>query len=278
MPKKLWSKLDNKTTQGLFMGYKGKSYKAKVLTERKLCINKDVVVENPLTLILLVEDIVWNLKNKVVEVQQSNEDLSGCRNPTLAKCEDETHTPKVGDLESSGTPENSQLDCRGQNNSHWGVLDIIRKVSKCRCPKWPRMSHLDICSPSYGQKKGRESNWQFDSRPLKVKNRPDPNMRWESATWRWKALEKSYKIGLELVPIGGWGEKLWWPKVPGVQTGTVSGLHFGSPGTKNHLGVGAVAQRKEYYMGEGGGFPRVRAMVNQLSPRSPVACPNTKKV
>jgi hypothetical protein len=28
-----------------------------------------------------------------------------CRNPTLAKCGDETHTPKVGDLESSGTPE-----------------------------------------------------------------------------------------------------------------------------------------------------------------------------
>jgi hypothetical protein len=28
-----------------------------------------------------------------------------CRNLTLAKCEDETHTPKVGDLESSGTPE-----------------------------------------------------------------------------------------------------------------------------------------------------------------------------
>jgi hypothetical protein len=71
-----------------------------------------------------------------------------CRNPTLAKCEDETHTPKVGDLESSGTPENSKLDCRGQNTLHWGVLDIIGKVSKCRCPKWPRMSHLDIRSPS----------------------------------------------------------------------------------------------------------------------------------
>jgi hypothetical protein len=25
------------------------------------------------------------------------------------------------------------------------------------------MNHLDIFSPSYGQKKGRESNWQFDS-------------------------------------------------------------------------------------------------------------------
>jgi hypothetical protein len=100
-----------------------------------------------------------------------------CRNPTLAKCEDETHTPKVGDLESSGTPKNSELDFRGQNTLHWGVLDIIGKVSKCRCPKWPRMSHLDICSSSYGQKKGWESNWQFDSRPQKVGNRPDPDVK-----------------------------------------------------------------------------------------------------
>jgi hypothetical protein len=30
--------------------------------------------------------------------------------------------------------------------------------------------------------------------------------------------------------------------------------------------------------GEGGGFPRVRAVVNQMSSRLPVACPNTKKV
>jgi hypothetical protein len=126
-----------------------------------------------------------------------------CRNRTLAKCEDETHTPKVGDLKSFGTPENSELDCRGQNTLHWGVLDIIGKVLKCRCPKWPRLSHLDICSSSYGQKNGRESNLQFDSRPLKVGNRPDPDVRWGSATWRWKALKKSYKIGLDLVPIGG---------------------------------------------------------------------------
>ncbi len=67
-------------------------------------------------------------------------------------------TPKSGNLESSGTPKNSELDCMGQNTLHWGVINIIGKVLKCRCPKWPRMSHLDICSPSYGQKKGRESN------------------------------------------------------------------------------------------------------------------------
>ncbi len=69
MLKKLWSKLDNKTTQGLFMGYKRKSYKARVPVERKLCINKDVVVENPLTPIVSIENITWNLRNKVVEVQ-----------------------------------------------------------------------------------------------------------------------------------------------------------------------------------------------------------------
>jgi hypothetical protein len=124
---------------------------------------------------------------------------------------------KVGDLESSGTPKNSELDFRGQNTSYWGVLDIIGKVLKFRCPKWPWMSHLDIFSPSYGQKKGRESNWQFDSRPLKVGNRPDLDVRWGYATWRWKALEESYKIDLDPVPIGGWGETLWWPKVPGIQ-------------------------------------------------------------
>ncbi len=68
-----------------------------------------------------------------------------CHNPTLAKCEDEIHTPKVGDLESFGTPENSELDYRGQNISYLIVLGIIQNFLKCRCPKWPHMSHLDIC-------------------------------------------------------------------------------------------------------------------------------------
>ncbi len=107
---------------------------------------------------------------------------TNCRNPTLAKCEDEIHTPKVGDLESSGTPESLEFDSKGKNTSPWGVFGVIEKVLKCRCPKWPRIGHLDICSPSYGQKKGWESNWQFDSRPLKVENRPSPDVRWGSAT------------------------------------------------------------------------------------------------
>jgi hypothetical protein len=103
--------------------------------------------------------------------------MNGVATPLWAKCEGEAHTPKSGKLESSGTFENSELDCRGQSSSDLNFLSVIGKVLKCRCPKWPRMSHLDIGNPSYGQKKGRESNWQFDSRPLKVGNRPFPDVR-----------------------------------------------------------------------------------------------------
>jgi hypothetical protein len=31
-------------------------------------------------------------------------------------------------------------------------------------------------------------------------------------------------------------------------------------------------------MGEGGGFPRIRAVVNFISPELPMACPSTKGV
>jgi hypothetical protein len=106
-------------------------------------------------------------------------------NPTLGKSEE---------LESSGTPECSELDSKAQNTWHWGVLGVIGKFLKRRYRKWPRIGHLDICRPSYGQKKGRESNWQFDSRPLKVKNRPLPDLRIESAIRLWKDLDEGYKF------------------------------------------------------------------------------------
>ncbi len=68
------------------------------------------------------------------------------------------------------------------------------------------------------------------------------------------------------------------PKVLGVQTETILGLHFGSPRKKSHLDASAAESCREYYMGEGDGFPRVRAVVSQVSPRLPVACPNTESV
>jgi len=198
--------------------------------------------------------------------------------PLWGKCEVAIHTSENGTWESFETPKNLEHDCKDQNTSFRSILYTVKKVLECRCPKWLCMSHLDICSTSYGWKKGRESNWQFDSRPLKVGNQPDPGVcRW-SATHHWKALEESYNFALDLVPIWGWGEKLWTPKVPRVQTGTISGLHFGSLGKKCHSDASATVRHREYYMGEGGGFPWVRAMVNQMSPRLPVVSPNTKSV
>ncbi len=53
-------------------------------------------------------------------------------------------------------------------------------------------------------------------------------------------------------------------------------LSFGSPETKSHLDVGLAERHKIYYMGEGDGFPQVRAMLSLVSSRSPMACPSTK--
>jgi hypothetical protein len=137
------------------------------------------------------------------------------------------NTWKSWDLESFGTLECSELDNKAQNTLHWGVLGVIGKFLRPRYRKWPRIGHLDICSPSYGQKKCRESNWQFDSRPLKVRNRPLPNIRFECATWRWKDLDEGYNFGLDLVTIGLCSRELWPSKVPGLQPGhrdSISGV------------------------------------------------------
>jgi hypothetical protein len=133
-----------------------------------------------------------------VGVSQPHFGLSVKVKPTL---------PKVGTW-SSGTPKNSKLMLKSQNTSHWGVLCVIGKVFKCRCLNWPRIGHLDIYSPRYGQKKGRESNWQFDSRPLNVGNRPFPDIRFESATGSWKDLDEGYNFDSDLVAIGLFSREL----------------------------------------------------------------------
>jgi hypothetical protein len=126
----------------------------------------------------------------------------------LEKWEDDTHTPKMGTWEFSETPETSEFDWRGQNTSHWSVLYIIGKLSNFQCRKWAYMSHLDICSMSYDKKKGQESNWQFDSQPLKVGKRPNLGAcRW-SATHHWKDFDESYMFASDLIPIRGLSKEL----------------------------------------------------------------------
>jgi hypothetical protein len=155
------------------------------------------------------------------------------------------HTPKWA-------PKFSNNDLRGLNSLNWRIPYIIGNILECKCCKWACMTHLSTYNTSYGQKKGQESNCQFDSQPLKVKNRPNFLVfRW-SGTYRWKALNEGYSFALNLTSIEGLHTKLCASKVARVP---ISGN--GSLGTKWHLGVGPVAKHREYYKGEGGGFPQV---------------------
>ncbi len=140
--------------------------------------------------------------------------------------------------ESQWTPESSKRNFRGQNPSPWIVFYIIEKILKRRCLKWARIAHLDIWNTSYGQKKGRESNWQFDSRPLKVGNRPDFVTCTQRATYRWKALDKGYNFSLDLITIRGLHAKLCASKVARVLVVKISGLPTWESRDKKSFGCG----------------------------------------
>jgi hypothetical protein len=119
------------------------------------------------------------------------------------------------------------------------------------------------------KRKCQEPNWQFDSRPLKVRNQPDSlACRWH-ATYHWKDLDKGYNFALNLIAIKGLHMKLCALKVAKVLAVVISALLVGSPETKSHLDVDLVKRRTVYYKGEGGGFPQVRAVVSLVCPSCP---------
>jgi hypothetical protein len=142
--------------------------------------------------------------------------------------------------------------------------------------KRARMTHLDTSNTSYGQNKGRESNCQFDSQPLKVRNRLDFLMCKWCTTYHWKALNKGYKFASELISIRTHFNQRFARKVMGPQSR--GSLNFGSLGTKCHLGVDPMARHKVYYKGEGGGFPQVRVMVGLVNLSLHVVRPSTQSV
>jgi len=103
---------------------------------------------------------------------------------------------------------------------------------------------------------------------------PTTKSQESTSSWRlnWKcntALESSQ-----------WELQLWFKTCPNLSSGrgvmavqsfrsparTISGLHFRSPNKMCHLDVASATSRREYYMGEGGGFPRVRVVVSLVCP------------
>jgi hypothetical protein len=148
-----------------------------------------------------------------------------------------------------------------------GLLKFQSSIAGVKTPhievffiSWESYQSVDVKNGSHGP--FGHLNWQFDSRPLKIGNRPNLDVcRW-NVIHRWKALKESYKFVLNLIPIGGSSKELWPRKVPGVQIETISGILLGSLGTKSHSDVGVAERHKIYYMGESGGFPWVRAVVS----------------
>jgi hypothetical protein len=142
----------------------------------------------------------------------------------------------------SWTAKCSKNDYKDQNPMDWGVLYIIEKLLKCKCLKWARMTHLDIWNSNYGQKKGWKSNWQFDSRPLKVRE----------STW-FPCMQVECDI---LLKRSRWGLQLSFKphfnqrsahKIMGPQNHKSPNFgNFRNPGTRCHLDVGLVQRHKVY--------------------------------
>jgi hypothetical protein len=98
------------------------------------------------------------------------------------------------------------------------------------------------------KRKGRESNWEFDSRPLKVEKCPDFLACTWRATYHWKDLDNRYNFDLDLILIEGLHTKLWGPKIMRVATLGISRLPFGSSETKCHLDVGLMERHMERHI------------------------------
>ncbi len=146
------------------------------------------------------------------------------------------------EMESWWTPKILERNFRGENSMACGVLYTIGKILERRCLKWVRIVHLDIWDTSYGQKNGRKSNCQFDSRPKKVENRPDLLGHRGHATYHRKVLNENYNFASNRISIWGLLAKLWGFKVTGVPTGMILGLPLGSPRKEKPFGCGFRGQ------------------------------------
>jgi len=140
--------------------------------------------------------------------------------------QEEAHECKqlpLWEMEFQWTPKTSKNNFRGQNSISCGIIYIIENLLERRCLKWARISHLDIWNTSYGQKKGRESNCQFDFWLEKIGNQPDLLVCRQGATYHWKAFDESYNFASNRTSRSA-------RKVMGLQSYGSPGWHdFGTP-------------------------------------------------
>ncbi len=81
-----------------------------------------------------------------------------------------------------------------QKNRKLGPCDTIVKVLMHRCLKCPCIVCLNLICMSYDQKKGQESNWEFDSWPQIPWKQGSNEVQLGLAMHSWKELFEGYKI------------------------------------------------------------------------------------
>ncbi len=79
--------------------------------------------------------------------------IEGVATPLWPSVGVKPNIPKVGDLESFGTPECLGFNSKAQNTSHWRVLGVIGKVLKRRYRKYLALSIWTFLTQVMGKRR-----------------------------------------------------------------------------------------------------------------------------
>ncbi len=129
-----------------------------------------------------------------------------------------------------------------------GPHDTIKKVLKHKCLKFPHIVHLNLNCISYEQKKGQESNWEFDFRPQIPWKQGSNKVQLECVIHHWKDIYKGYKILSSYFQNTFNLRKIWMSKI--------LGLPLRSLEEKWHLDVIPMERHKVDYREENGASSR----------------------
>jgi hypothetical protein len=140
------------------------------------------------------------------------------------------------------------------------------------------MGHLNICNTSYGKKKGWESNWQFDSRPIKSRESTGPQGVQVKCDTSLENSRQELQVCFRPHPNSRFEKRVTSPQ----SVKSPNRDSFGTPPweswDKKPFGCRCREEAQRILYGGRWWLPRVQAVVSLVSPKSPVACPNTKSV
>jgi hypothetical protein len=132
-----------------------------------------------------------------------------CRNPTLAKCGGEAqHLEKLEVRSLSGLPNVQSSTAREKTTCIGVFLVSLERSSNVDIENALALAIRTFAAQVMGKRRAGSQTGSLDSRPLKVGNRPLPDVRFQRATCHWKDLDERYNFAQDVVSIGGQGEKI----------------------------------------------------------------------